>query len=620
MMQQNESLGTDIVGSDYKPTIEYTLSFEHVGQHLIDVTLTFTAQAQQELWLPVWVPGSYLIREFSRHVSTLTAIASDQHYPASSRPISIEKITKNRWRLNCHDGERIAVHYQVYAYDLSVRGAYLDHTRAYANPACVCLAVAGQETLSTILTLQLGQTFAQLPIACSLTRYDAVPMTEEVMQKVAEKNNSIDQFFANNYDELIDHPFEIAEQSLASFDVLGIEHKIAISGRHRTNIPRLTADLERICRYEIEFFGEAPFQNYLFMVMATGSSYGGLEHRNCTSLITPREDLPHANEPLQPANAYRRFLGLCSHEYFHAWVVKFIRPQEFAILDLEREVYTRMLWVFEGFTSYYDDLILYRSGVIDRAAYLELLAEQITRYQQNTGKAHQSLSDSSFDAWIKYYRPDENSQNATTSYYNKGALIGLCLDLTLRARGSSLDALMRELFKLAKQGQYLQTQTIPDLCQQLVGDRLTDFWLNYVDGTVQLPIDEMLSAVGVQTTVEKKVWPLGLKTTEGTQGLMIQQVLRDSVGAKAGLSAHDTLIAIDGIRATTTLLAQWADNAGFNANLCAETGILLTCHVFRRDELMVFQLQPIASVMQTIRLTVANPEQLTHWLEPVNPI
>jgi predicted metalloprotease with PDZ domain len=301
-------------------------------------------------------------------------------------------------------------------------------------------------------------------------------------------------------------------------------------------------------------------------------------------------------------------------------VVKFIRPQEFAVLDLEREVYTRMLWVFEGFTSYYDDLILYRSGVIDLAAYLELLAEQITRYQQNSGKAHQSLSDSSFDAWIKYYRPDENSQNATTSYYNKGALIGLCLDLTLRALGSSLDALMRELFKLAKQGEYLQDHTIPDLCQQLVGDRLTDFWLNYVDGTAQLPIDEMLSAVGVQTTVEQKVWPLGLKTTESAQGLLIQQVLRDSVGAKAGLSAHDTLIAIDGIRATTTILGQWADRAGFNANVCTESGSFLTCHAFRRDELMVFQLQPIASVMQTIRLSVANPEQLTHWLESVNPI
>ncbi len=610
-MQQKKPLERDLMDSNSKPPIEYTLSFEHVGQHLIDVTLKFTAQSQQELWLPVWVPGSYLIREFSRHVSTPTATTFNSNDAKSSRQISIEKITKNRWRLDCNDGEHIVVHYQVYAFDLSVRGAYLDHTRAYANPACVCLAVAGQESFSTRLTIQSGQVFAQLPIACSLGQYSAPLITE---------TNTTYQFIAHDYDELIDHPFEIAEQSLASFDVLGIEHKIAVSGRHRTNMPRLVADLEKICRYEIEFFGKAPFQDYLFMVMATGSSYGGLEHQNCTSLITPREDLPHANEPAQPASAYRRFLGLCSHEYFHAWLVKFIRPQEFAILDLEREVYTRMLWVFEGFTSYYDDLILYRSGVIDRTAYLELLAEQITRYQQNAGRAHQSLSDSSFDAWIKYYRPDENSQNATTSYYNKGALVGLCLDLTLRAHGSSLDAVMRELYKLAQQNQYLTANTIPDLCEQLIGDRLTNFWTNYVYGTTELPLDEMLSAVGVQTTVEQKVWPLGLKTTESQHGLTIQQVLRDSVGAQAGLAAHDVLIAIDGIRATTALLGQWADSAGFNANQCAEAGTSLTCHAFRRDELMVFQLQPVASVMQTIRLSVANPEQLTDWLAPVNPL
>lgn len=584
--------------------IKYTLNIEHVGQHLIDVSMTFTAQEQQELWLPVWVPGSYLIREFARHVSTLTAASL-----LTSNAISLEKITKNRWRLHCNVGEKVIVQYQVYTFDLSVRGAYLDHTRAYANPACVCLAVAGQEQLPIQLTIKTGQDFAKQPIACSL------PILQEVKQTDLK---SIHSYSAKNYDDLIDHPFEIAEQSISHFDVKGIPHTIAISGRHRTNMPRLTADLAKICRYEIDFFGGAPFTEYLFMTMATGSSYGGLEHQNCTSLITPREDLPHGNEGEQPSAAYRRFLGLCSHEYFHAWMVKFVRPQEFAVLDLEREVYTRMLWVFEGFTSYYDDLILYRSGVIDRAAYLELLAEQITRYHQNVGREHQSVSDSSFDAWIKYYRPDENSQNATTSYYNKGALIGLCLDLTLRARGSSLDEIMRRLYQLAQQGQSLTANTIPDLCEQLIGDRLNDFWLNYVDGTTELPLEALLETVGVQKTVENKIWPFGLKTTETPQGLQIQQVLRDSVGAHAGLSAHDTLIAIDGIRATTALLTHWADTAGFHAKACRDAGTLLTCHVFRRDELMAIQIQPVASTIQTIKLSVSNPERIVQWLEPIN--
>jgi predicted metalloprotease with PDZ domain len=597
--QTHAEQGIHLSSTDFP--IKYTLTFEHVGQHLIDVSMTFTAQEQQELWLPVWVPGSYLIREFARHVSTLSVTSL-----TTSNSIHVEKITKNRWRLNCPAGAIVIVQYQVYAFDLSVRGAYLDHTRAYANPACVCLAVAGQEQSPIQLTIKSGHVFAKQPIACSLPILHAVKNTDL---------KSIHSYSAKNYDHLIDHPFEIAEQSTTTFDVNGIAHSIAISGRHRTNMPRLATDLAKICRYEIDFFGGAPFNDYLFMVMATGSSYGGLEHQNCTSLITPREDLPHNNEAAQPSAAYRRFLGLCSHEYFHAWMVKFIRPQEFAVLDLEREVYTRMLWVFEGFTSYYDDLILLRSGVIDRAAYLDLLAEQITRYHQNAGREHQSLSDSSFDAWIKYYRPDENSQNATTSYYNKGALIGLCLDLTLRARGSSLDAVMRKLYQLAQQGQSLTANTIPDLCEILIGDRLNDFWTHFVEGTKELPIDSILEAVGIQTIVENKVWPFGLKTTETPQGLQIQQVLRDSVGAHAGLSAHDTLIAIDGIRATTALLTHWADSAGFHAKACTDAGTLLTCHLFRRDELMAIEIQPVASTIRTVKLSITNPEQLASWLE-----
>ncbi len=594
---------SDIAEKVVQPAITYALSFDHVGQHLIDVILTFTASTQQELWLPAWVPGSYLIREFSRHVSTPVAkLLSDD--AAMTKSILIEKTNKNHWRLDTVEGEKVEIRYQVYAFDLSVRGAYLDHTRAYANPACICLAVAGQEQLPILLTLDPGAVFANLPIACTLDRFSREQKT----------NSKTVEFKALNYTHLIDHPFEIAEQAIAQFEAGGIPHRVAISGRHRTNLKRLTDDLIKICCYEIELFGSAPFSQYLFMVMATGSSYGGLEHQDCTSLITPRDDLPQPNEPEQPSASYRRFLGLCSHEYFHSWLVKFIRPQEFAILDLGREVYTRMLWVFEGFTSYYDDLILYRSGVINQKSYLELLAEQVTRYLQNAGRAHQSVSDSSFDAWIKYYRPDENSQNAGTSYYNKGALIALCLDLKLREKGSSLDAIMVKLFELAQQGRYLTADTLPDLCESLIGDRLTLFWSDYVDGTVELPVERLLHDVGVKTNIENKTWPLGLKTADSAHGLLIQQVLRNSVGAKAGLSAQDMLIAIDGIRATSTLLNHWVDASGFNAEASATTGELLTCHVFRRDELITVQVSPVASVIPSVNFSVEDSERLKCWL------
>ena len=611
--QQNSEV--DVLSKDHiakhavQSTIAYALSFENVGQHLIDVVMTFTAQAHQELWLPAWVPGSYLIREFSRHVSTPLATSLEGN-PLLKRSIFIEKISKNHWRLDTLAGEKVEIRYQVYAYDLSVRGAYLDQTRAYANPACICLAVASQEHRSILLTIDPGHAFAKLPIACSL---DLLNLEEKTSQGDHTVNQKF-HFKASNYSHLIDHPFEMAEQTLAQFEVSGIPHQIAISGRHRTNIKRLTDDLLKICRYEIEFFGSAPFPHYLFMVMATGSSYGGLEHQDCTSLITPREDLPQPNEPEQPSASYRRFLGLCSHEYFHSWLVKFIRPQEFAVLDLGREVYTRMLWVFEGFTSYYDDLILYRSGVIDQKSYLELLAEQLTRYLQNTGRTHQSVSDSSFDAWIKYYRPDENSQNASTSYYNKGALIALCLDLKLRANGSSLDVIMVKLYELAQQGQYLNADTLPDLCEALIGDRLTSFWSDFVNGTVELPVVQLLSEVGVKTHLENKTWPLGLKVVDSSHGLLIQQVLRNSVGAQAGLSAQDVLIAIDGIRASSTLLNHWADASGFNAEESATNGTLITCHVFRRDELMAIQVRPVASVIPHASFIVEDTERSAKWL------
>ncbi|MEY4516870.1 MAG: hypothetical protein RL180_1216, partial [Pseudomonadota bacterium] len=352
------------------------------------------------------------------------------------------------------------------------------------------------------------------------------------------------------------------------------------------------------------------------MVMATGNSYGGLEHQDCTSLITPREDLPRLGELLEPSAAYRRFLGLCSHEYFHAWLVKCIRPEGFIAPDLNQEVYTPLLWVFEGFTSYYDDLLLYRSGVISQAAYLELLSEQITRYQHNAGRAHQSVSESSFDAWIKYYRPDENSANAGTSYYNKGALVALCLDVLLRQRGSTLDAVMQALYQRAQAGLAVTPNTLPELCLALIGDDLHDFWRDYVDGVEALPLVELLATVGIRIEEEPRSWPFGLKLTDGAQGVTVQQVLRDSVAARAGVSAHDVLVALDGIRATTTLVTQVAGRAALGL---AEPKAI-DCHFFRRDELNMVQLRVANSAMNAVRLSVAHPHKLGLWLTEHHPL
>lgn len=570
--------------------IHYTLSFSQYYQHLIEVKVRFDAMPQQELWLPTWIPGSYLIREFSRYVESVKAVNA-----ATGMQIALQKTAKNKWQLLTDVAQPVEVSYQVYAYDLSVRGAYADHERLYVNPTAVCLAVSGQEKKPLHLHIDVPPALQHFQLAGSYSKGETLPAQASY------------EFAVKDYATLIDSPFELAEQQQILFKVHDIPHQLAISGSHQTNLTRLSEDLQCICKTEIDMFGEAPFQDYSFMVMATGSSYGGLEHQASTSLISPRDDLAKWNEPAQPSSNYQRFLGLCSHEYFHAWLVKFIRPHNFVDADLHQEGYTSLLWIFEGFTSYYDDLILYRSGVVDQAAYLGLLAEQVSRYLQNPGRAVQSVAESSFDAWIKYYRPDENSNNAGTSYYNKGALVALCLDLRLRQQGSSLDALLRCLYQRAKQGIQVNEQTIAEIGKELTGQTLNDFLHRYVDGTEELPLQQLLAEFGVLLSTDNKVWPLGIKAQETAQGLQVQQVLRHSAAAKAGLSAQDVIIAINQLKASNTLLLQTLE---FNRE---KVQYIEVC-AFRRDELKRFNVQLNATAMPAASLKVQDSVLLRRWL------
>ena len=565
--------------------LHYQIEFDDYRQHLIHVTLRFLANPNQELWLPTWIPGSYLIREFSKHIESVKA--SDE----AGRLLTIKKTEKNRWRLFNTDHELITVEYDVYAYDLSVRGAYVDQTRLYVNPACVCLGLIDQEQAACELELFLPDELKHFQIATGL------PSKSLVKGRFTLK--------AENYDQLIDSPFELAEQSRFSFDANGIPHEFVISGKHTTNLSRLEADIQKICQTEINMFGSAPFQNYTFMTMATGNSYGGLEHCNSTSLITPRDDLPKADETEEPSKDYQRFLGLCSHEYFHSWLVKFIRPENFANYDLHKEAYTSLLWIFEGFTSYYDDLILLRSGVISQKSYLELLKAQIDRYLQNPGRLIQSVSESSFDAWIKFYRQDENSNNAGTSYYNKGSLVALCLDLGLRLRGSNLDALMRRLYENTQNGIQVNDRTIFELCHELTGDNWIEQINHLINTTDELPLDQLFPEFGLSYSVkDDKALPFGLKVVDKAEGVVVQQLRRDSAAAQAGLSANDVIIAIDGIKASEKLLAKYAKQQGS-----------FTVYAFRRDELLQLELQAGENTLTTVEIKVADQQKVDRWLK-----
>ena len=579
--------------------ISYQFDFARFLEHLVDVALTFTADTDApSLWLPTWIPGSYLMREFARNITAVHYEILDSQVVSNDKQINTyraQKTDKNTWQLpEAQAGQRICVLYEVYCYDLSVRTAYVDQQRLYGNFTSLALAIGGQEQQGVEVDLIVPAAFladkdaSLVRLACGL----------EAVQAQIDKPQ-IYTLQADSYHELIDHPFEIAEQD--SFDFIiqdnshqTLSHHFYLSGKHSANMGRLQQDVTQICQTYLDWLGDAPFNDYTFMTFASGQDYGGLEHINSTSLITPRRDLPNADEPKVPSSDYQRFLGLCSHEYFHAWWVKTVRPDVMLEVDLRREAFTPLLWVFEGFTSYIDDFMLQASGVIDKASYLKLLAEQINRYYQTPGRTHQSVAESSFDAWIKLYRNDENTGNAGISYYNKGALVALCLDLTLLTKSAGryrLFDVVKEFYSQAKQKDNKRIGISSADMGAVIGQFMPladweEFERRYVNGVEELPLETLLAENGIKIhtntkeTADKNI-PWGMRCSETPLGLKVNRVNRDSAAAKAGISAHDVIVAIDGIKADTKQLAT------LSIATCP-----VQCHLFRRDELMVVEVVP----------------------------
>ena len=579
--------------------ISYQFDFARFLEHLVDVALTFTADTDApSLWLPAWIPGSYLMREFARNITAVHYEILDSQVVSNDKQINTyraQKTDKNTWQLpEAQAGQRICVLYEVYCYDLSVRTAYVDQQRLYGNFTSLALAIDGQEQQEVEVDLIVPAAFladkdaSLVRLACGL----------EAVQAQIDKPQ-IYTLQADSYHELIDHPFEIAEQD--SFDFIiqdnshqTLSHHFYLSGKHSANMGRLQQDVTQICQTYLDWLGDAPFNDYTFMTFASGQDYGGLEHINSTSLITPRRDLPNADEPKVPSSDYQRFLGLCSHEYFHAWWVKTVRPDVMLEVDLRREAFTPLLWVFEGFTSYIDDFMLQASGVIDKASYLKLLAEQINRYYQTPGRTHQSVAESSFDAWIKLYRNDENTGNAGISYYNKGALVALCLDLTLLTKSAGryrLFDVVKEFYSQAKQKDNKRIGISSADMGAVIGQFMPladweEFERRYVNGVEELPLETLLAENGIKIhtntkeTADKNI-PWGMRCSETPLGLKVNRVNRDSAAAKAGISAHDVIVAIDGIKADAKQLA--------TLNTATRP---VQCHLFRRDELMVVEVVP----------------------------
>ena len=543
--------------------------------------------------LPAWIRGSYLVRDLSKHVFDLQAWRGAQR-------VEIERLEKSSFRIPAGEGA-VRLEYAVHAFDESVRKAFLDSRRGFFNGSSLFYCPDGFRAEAFELTLEPPRSadYRDWRVATTLPALDV-------------DERGFGRYQAEDYEALLDHPFELGAFRRFDFDADGVPHALVISGRIESDWPRVTADLAKICTKQREMFGSEPkLREFLFLTHVVAAGYGGLEHRASTALISSRGDFPKPGQTVAHKE-YRNFLGLCSHEYFHLWNVKRITAKSFLDSDLAREAYTRDLWHYEGVTSYYDDLFVLRAGLIDGPQYLDALAEGATRLQRTPARLRHTLADASFETWIKYYQPDENSPNASTNYYVKGALAALCVDLRLRRDSrATLDDVMRELWaRYGRDGVGVPEGGLEQIAAEISGLDLRGFFDLLLRSTEELPLKELLADFGVNAelractsaiddggrTHARGALPwLGVKMRPGET--QVAHVLDDSPAQVAGLSAGDQLIAIDGLRVTG---AQWTRR--LEAML---PGVPISVHYFRADELFTTTLVPRAAPLDTWTFTLA---------------
>jgi len=573
--------------ADRSTDISYEISPSSPEAHLFKITVTLKtpAKSKQQFYVPAWIPGSYMIRDFARNVVSFSAW-DDQG------SVGWHKKDKQTWVCEEYKGT-LSICYEVYAWELSVRAAHLDTTHAYFNGTSVFMAVREQEhkPCRVLITPPEGDRYLSWKIATSLS-LDGAELAKFGWYKAAD------------YDELIDHPVEIGEFDLVTFEVSGVPHDLAVYGSDKADFKRIAKDLKIICEHHIALFGELPkMDRYVFLLMCPGSGYGGLEHRASCSLICSRDDLPRQHET-GTSDQYRQFLGLCSHEYFHTWNIKRIKPAVFIPYALESEVHTRLLWAFEGITSYYDELALCRTGLISTESYLELLAQTLTRLLRGQGRFKQTVTESSFDAWTRFYKQDENAPNSIVSYYVKGAVIACALDLTIRHESGdhqSLDDVMRVLWEsYGKPGKGVAETEFESIVEEVTGLDLSSFFENALYGTDDIEIAGLLRLFGVEmilqaasSSTDKGGKTLARSSDEvrADAGMRVSsdappkiiQVFNEGAAQKAGLSAGDIIIALDGFK---------IDGARFEARLNRYSpGQTVLVSFFRHEKLMQLSME-----------------------------
>ncbi|HHQ69303.1 MAG TPA: M61 family peptidase [Halothiobacillaceae bacterium] len=544
---------------------KYQLSFAKHRSRYIQVQLSLPASEEPRvLSLPNWIFGSYLIRDFARHLMDMCAQTAHGH------PVALRPIDQHSWTLAACS-EPVTVRYQVYCADFSVRTAHVDADHVFFNGTSVFLQVHGAESLPHQVVMQ-----ADGPLNSRVAT---------TMPAVDVDARGFGCYQAAGYAALIDYPVEIADFIERRFEIDGVPHRLAFTNAlPNTDFDRIAADIEQICRTEIALFGGAPFSQYLFLIALDESGFGGLEHADSTALIFPAKHLPALGQSGM-TDEYQRFLSLCAHEYFHNWNVKRIKPAAFAGLVLDQPAHTRLLWLFEGFTSYFDDWLVRHAGLIDQSQYLKALQQTINRAVQGPGWHRQTLEESSFYAWTRFYQQDENAINAIVSYYTRGAVVALLLDLYLRSKGKSLLEVIQRIWSEHADTPIQEGRAIEQLIESVAEEPLGEFFDSALRSTEPLALVEQLAQFGVhaQPIAQISGVDTGLLIQEqGDDGATVRVVIEDGPAAVAGIAAGDKIIAVDGFAVNAR---EWSARMARY-----RPGDQLEVHLFRQGRLRCYSL------------------------------
>ena len=573
------------------PTIHYQVAIPQPESHLFEVVLRLQGWklAVLDLKLPVWTPGSYLVREYAKHLQNFSANAGEQSLPW-------RKLSKNHWQVETSaiaqtsSDSTITVRYRVFANELSVRTNHLDATHGYFNGAALFFRIPELEQQPILVTIVPPKSEWHVT-----TPLPAVPQQPNTFQ-------------AADFDTLVDSPFEVGSHQLHQFEVLGKSHELAIWGKGNVNPAKMISDIEKIIEVEANLFGGLPYERYIFLLHLSSQGNGGLEHKYACSLNYPRFGF-------RDRDKYNRFMQLVAHEFFHLWNVKRIRPKALEVFDYDCENYTPSLWFSEGTTSYYDLVIPLRAGIYDAKSFLNNLGKEITRFQTTPGRLVQPLSESSFDAWIKLYRPDANSGNSQISYYLKGEMVSLLLDLLIRERhgnSRSLDDVLRQMWlQFGKAEIGFTPEQLQEVIESVAGTDLNDFFGRYIDDTQELPFDRYLEPFGLQLvgeTEEDAAPCLGVRATTENGRESIKFVEAGTPAQLAGIDAGDELLAIDGMRVTAQNLSDRLRDY--------EPGDSIQVTVFHQEELRTYAVTlaaPRPSRYQVTLLDRLSPTQKQNY-------